>query len=86
MLGLTKKLHGLEERVSDLENWRCEVIDKPVVVIIDGDRPPEEQTAALAAAADAHPGRQLHVIRMTVKPAPVLPETPETHDGLKAVL
>ena len=75
MLGLTKKLHGLEERVSSLENWRRDVIDRPVVVIVDGDRPAEEQSAAIAAAAAAHPDHQLHVIRMRVKPAPLLPET-----------
>lgn len=81
MLVSTEKLHALEERISDLENWRRKVIGNPVVVIVDGARPPEEQAAALAAAADAHPGRELHVIRMTVKPAPVFPDVPGLHDG-----
>lgn len=83
MLVSTNKLRGLEERISALENWKHKVVGDPVLVIVNGDRPEEEQAAALAAAAGAHPGRELHVIRMTVKPAPVLPDVPAFRDGHK---
>ena len=65
---MRSRIRSLLARLAALERIADYQPHQPVLVLVNGERPPAEREQLIERARQAHPGREIHSITLRVKP------------------